>query len=110
MSEKDKDKERDSFTLQANIGNGLRLALLAQFEFTNRLTKALVDSGALTAEAAEGVLLGTATALDKHAKPKFETAKGSIYFQLVTPHLESHASGLRGIAKKLGPKPLKAAS
>ena len=102
--------EDESFVLHGTTGSALRLALLAQFEFANRLTNALVDSGALTAEAAEAVLLGTATALDKHTRPTVETAITSMYFKMVAPHLASHASGLRGVARKLGPKPLKAAS
>jgi hypothetical protein len=102
--------EDESFVLHGTTGSALRLALLAQFEFASRLTKALVESGALTAEAAEDALLGTAAALDKHTKPKVETAITSMYFKMVAPHLESHASGLRGIARKLSAKPLKVAS
>jgi hypothetical protein len=102
--------EDASFVLHGTTGSALRLALLAQLEFANRLTKALVESGALTAEAAEAVLLGTATALDKHTKPKVETAITSMYFKMVAPQLESHASGLRGIARNLGAKQVDAAA
>jgi hypothetical protein len=102
--------EDESFVLHGTTGSALRLALLAQLEFANRLTKALVDSGALTAEAAEDVLLGTAASLDKHTKPKVETAITSMYFKMVAPHLASHANGLRGVALRLGAKQLKAAS
>jgi hypothetical protein len=102
--------DNDSFVLHGTTGSALRLALLAQLEFANRLTNALVQSGTLTAEAAEDVLLGTAAALDKHTKPKVETAITSMYFKMVAPHLESHASSLRGVARKLGARPLKVAS
>lgn len=110
MSKGGIESQKAEFLRQASVGSGLRLALLAQFEFANRLTKALVESGALTAEAAEQVLLGTAKARDKVAAPALAEPRKSPYFMTVLPYLAAHASRLRGIAKKLGAKPEKAAS
>lgn len=110
MNQKPTEKELEEFVRQASVGSGLRLALTAQFEFATRLTKALIDSGALSAAAAQDVLEGTAKALDKHVVTTDGEPGKSQYFRMVVPHLASHQSGLRGIAKKLAPKPAAAAS
>ena len=106
----DEEKKLLATVIEASVGSGLRLALLSDFELANRLIKALVASGALTAEAAEAVLVGTATALEKEAAPAMAAPNSkSMYFQAVLSRLSGYASGLRGVTKKLGAIPVKAA-
>ncbi len=85
---------------------GLRNALTNQLEFAKRLTQALIESGALTQEAAEAVLLGTATAAEKRAGP--HPAGTSHHLDALAEPQREHAQGLRGVTRKLGAKRAKA--
>src|SRR5947209_4274253 len=63
------DPQRPDLTPYALTSLGLRQVLASQLEFARRLIDALIASGALTTEAAEAVLLGTADAAEKKAGP-----------------------------------------
>jgi hypothetical protein len=92
----------------ALAGFGLRAALSNQVDFAKRLTQALVESGALTKQAAEAVLLGTAEAAEKRAGP--HPLGTSHYLDALAEPQREHAQALRGVTRKLGVRKPKAAA
>jgi hypothetical protein len=102
------DTPRPDLTPYALTSLGLRQVLTSQLEFAKRLTEALVASGALTAEAAEAVLRGTADAAEKKAGAVQPLGQSPFSDALKEP-MREHALTLRGAAKKIGARRAKAA-
>ncbi len=103
------DSQRPDLTPYALTSLGLRQVLTSQLEFAKRLAEALVESGALTKEAAEAVLLGTAEAAEKKAGPVQPLGQSHFSDALKEP-MREHALALRGVTKKIGTGPRRAKS
>jgi hypothetical protein len=95
------ENQRPDLTPYALTSLGLRQVLNSQLEFAKRLTDALVASGALTREAAEGVLLGIADAAERKAGPAQPLGQSHFGDALKEP-MREHALALRGVSRKLG--------
>jgi polyhydroxyalkanoate synthesis regulator phasin len=102
------DAQRPDMTPYALTSLGLRQVLTSQLELAKRLIDALVASGALTAEAAEAVLLGIADAAEKKAGRAQPLGESHFSDALKEP-MREHAQALRGITKKIGARRAKAA-
>jgi len=103
------DTQRPDLTPYALTSLGLRQVLTSQLEFAKRLIDALVASGALTAEAAQAVLLGIADAAEKKAGPAQLLGQSHFSDALKEP-MREHALALRGVTRKIGAKRAKAPS
>lgn len=94
-------KSPNDFTVNGTAGLALMHALNAQQEFATRLVRALMASGALSAEAAQSLLVETANAIEG-GMPKAPAtpagAKPLPYFVMIVERLRNHAKALRGIA------------
>ena len=103
------DTERPDLTPYALTSLGLRQVLASQLEFATRLIDALIESGALTKETAQAVLLGIADAAEKKAGAAQPLGQSHFSDALKEP-LREHALALRGATKKIGARRAKAAS
>jgi hypothetical protein len=95
------DAKNTDLTPYALSGLALRYALTAQLEYANRLTAALIASGALSAQAADEVLRGTGAAVEKLGGQRPETPGKSPMQDMLLENLRGYAQGMRGVAKKI---------
>jgi len=95
------ETHRPDLTPYALTSLGLRQVLTSQLELARRLIDALVASGALTAEAAQAVLLGTADAAEKKAGPVQSLGQSHFSDALKEP-MREHALALRSATRKIG--------
>ena len=88
-------------TVNAMAGSALKYALDAQREFETRLVRALMSSGALSAEGAQSLLIETANAIEGGMPNPPAGSKPSPYFAMIVERLRDHARALRGIGNGL---------
>jgi hypothetical protein len=89
------------YEVYAVAGTALQHALSAQQVIITQLLKALVESGALSADKGRDLLLAGAKGLEKLPLVKEGSREWIPYF-LVGQRLEHEAKALRGMAAKMG--------